>query len=271
MSNRRIYHGGGYYNNWCFGTFDDLGEYFDQENPFFESDTTDKAISIRAYLNNQVLDGEFETILGMAGGATTNNAAKGCMYVGFTKNIAEEGDVTRISIDCKLDGTTANIAIGQNTDIDVGEFYNIIIQTTVGNTTEIFINGIQETLAWISGSDEGIWAGDLIIQTPLRSIIGSYLVNGIPSSAGAFDGYIDQMQYWTAALTSNQALELHGTFIKDPRRVTFKDLLASWYTIGDHIDDGKIFLSNKLNDEIRLGEQYDAHYSEVNIYNIHEL
>lgn len=248
---RRKYHGGGFYNKWCIKGDGTLGEYFSQSSPFFQSDSTNKAVSLRCRLAVDVADTEFRALWGYGGPGGVSG--DGSMYIGFTNQTSEEGDNTRIGI-IGNEGATAHSAIGQTTNILLQEWVNVIIQVTSGGTLEIYINGILESLNWLVGSNTNLWPGNTDFNAPIQSIFMSSFISG--TLASPLEGFVDEFQYWNKSLNAEEAFALHGSYQKDPRLLPFSSDLLSWTRMGDLRIDRSGTL--EFYDLIRSGELYTA-------------
>lgn len=104
---------------------------------------------------------------------------------------------------------TINRVIG-NTELSAGNLYNIVV-TSSGTAWKIYVNGTDQTLTTVSGSNTGDWFGDIGTVGNRRYSIGAFYRDGVYASGTYWDGKIDNCTVFSTTLSQTEVTNLYNS------------------------------------------------------------
>jgi hypothetical protein len=160
---------------------------------------------------------------------------------------------------------TLRIYIG-TTALSAGTWYHLVFQSD-GTTTQVYINGVLETLILRSGSvgntsnttNNGEWLGD-ISGANHRMTFGARFFTNAPSSYN--DNRTNECIYLSRVLTSGEITDLYnGGVPNNPYRVLGSDPdWKSWWRFGDSRDDATTIYDEIGSNDLTLVNMNTSNY-----------
>lgn len=210
--------------------FNGTDEYAYVDDPSFEGNTAG-AFCIRFRPVTLLGVNGTKGIIGFGNRSGANDAR-----ISFSqRRVAATGTANRISTGCvPTNGGTASIISG-STNLAATTQYSVVIQSS-GSAWTIYVNGSNETLTLISGSNTGDWLGD-ISGTDHRLVFGNSFFSNNPQAYN--DCRLNECIYVSGrALTGGEITEWHnGGVTRNANRLSFRSDIQSWWRFGDSRDD----------------------------------
>lgn len=106
-----------------------------------------------------------------------------------------------------LGGGVNNTISATTTILAAGTWYHIVISGD-GTTYRVWVNGVEQSISAIAGSNNGAWFGGIAQSGTPHLMFGRSYFNGTYDSFG-FNGHEDDFRYYSRVLTPNEVATLH--------------------------------------------------------------
>lgn len=90
----------------------------------------------------------------------------------FNVGVITASSLIYLGISAKSDGTVTNQTVRGNTTLSANTWYHGVI-TGDGSVWTVYLNGVQESLTVVSGTNNGLWIGGTTVTSPVKTNVGA--------------------------------------------------------------------------------------------------